>query len=432
MTSAANKFSFAGAVCVALSVVIASAQGPAPKPISRDAAIQISIENNRELKVASLEIERARARLRWAGLLPNPELEVAASDDFIGNNDRENSVEIAFTQRFPVTSRLNDEKVLRREQVELAQIEFTVRQRQLAAEVDKAWLALSAAKNLVELQRRLLGLNQEIVTFLSGRAKVGEASSLDVNQAELNGKQIEQKVSISQSAVVTADGKLKQLVGVDQSENLTIAESLALPSGGPAQAVSFKEALENRPDFVALLFKAEVGEAKLELAIAQRWEDIEVKVFLATENSVDDPEGLDRNNFAGIGFSIPLPLRNKNQEAIEQARIDLEEVRRVRAVKAFAIRSELQVALKARDNAYKLAVQAGGELLELAKRNFEEFKKAQQIGQANLLQVQQAQQRMLELETTAVDMRSSYFQADAEVRFIAGLYPIPKVRASSK
>jgi len=107
-------------------------------------------------------------------------------------------------------------------------------------------------------------------------------------------------------------------------------------------------------------------------------------------------------------------------------------VRRVRAVKAFAIRSELQVALKARDNAYKLAVQAGGELLELAKRNFEEFKKAQQIGQANLLQVQQAQQRMLELETTAVDMRSSYFQADAEVRFIAGLYPIPKVRASSK
>jgi outer membrane protein TolC len=68
----------------------------------------------------------------------------------------------------------------------------------------------------------------------------------------------------------------------------------------------------------------------------------------------------------------------------------------------------------------------------MAKKNFENFRAAQQNGQASLLQVQQAQAQLLQLETSTLALRNSYLLLDAEVRFIAGTYPIPNRISVSK
>ena len=64
-------------------------------------------------------------------------------------------------------------------------------------------------------------------------------------------------------------------------------------------------------------------------------------------------------------------------------------------------------------------------LVPLAEKNLEEFKVAQQNGQASLLQVQQAQSQLLQLENAALELQQNYDLLDAEVRFLAGAYPIP-------
>ena len=166
--------------------------------------------------------------------------------------------------------------------------------------------------------------------------------------------------------------------------------------------------------------------------MAQRWDDIAVKVFAERERVNDEPGGLERNSLIGIGISIPLPLRNRNEEAIENAKIDIEKARRARGAKAFEIHSDLRKALAARKAAYDLVKKAEEGALPLAKKNFEEFRAAQLNGQASLLQVQQAQAQLLQLETSTLALRNNYHLLDAEVRFLAGTYPIPTRISASK
>ena len=83
-------------------------------PLTRDAAILEAVTKNPELGVAMIEIARAKSRLRWAGKLDNPELELSGSTDQLGANEGESTAEIALSQRFPITSRLRDEKNVRR------------------------------------------------------------------------------------------------------------------------------------------------------------------------------------------------------------------------------------------------------------------------------------------------------------------------------
>ena len=412
-------FAFAG--------VLASASA---ESFTRDGAIATAVKNNHELAVASLAIDRAQSRLRWAGRLSNPEIEISASTDQFGPDDDEGGFEIAFAQRFPVTARLKNEKIVRRQDVELASIEFQSRQRQLAFEVDKAWIALYDAQRAKELQTRLLDLNDEISSFMSERAPLGEVSSLDAAQASLNGKLLEQQVGIADAAILSVRSRLTALIGLAPSDPASIEGSLSLPASQPAASLDIQSVLANRPDYSYLLASGELGLAQLALARSQRWDDVSVRLFGQRENDIDEPDGLERNNFVGIGFSIPLPLFNKNEAAIEDAQIDIEKARRQQVAKAFKIESELAAALRARRAAYQLVAAAGGEALPLAQENLEQFKAAQQSGQATLLQVQQAQQQLLQIETSTLDLRKNYHDLDAEVRFIAGDYPIPHRNAT--
>lgn len=405
---------------------IATAQDAPSLAMSREEAIASALQNNPDLSAAALEIERARSRLRWAGRLANPELELSGSTDQFGSDDGEGAFEIAFSQRFPVTSRLRDEKAVDEQAVELAGIEFRVRQRQLAHEVDKAAVVLLAAERRAQLQGELIGLNRELVTFMTERAGLGELSMLDVTQASLNGLLLEQELGAAQAAVTGARSRLQQLMGVAPERSATLDDTLVLPVETPATTFDLNAVLENRPDYAVLLASDTLNRARLRLAISRRWDDIAFKVFAARELARDAPEGLERNTLAGIGISIPLPFRNHNGQAIEEATSDIEKVRRERDAKVFEIRSEVQAALKARAAAHQLASDAGGGALALARKNFDDFKAAQQAGQASLLQVQQAQGQLLQLQSAALEFQKNYHLSEAALRFLTGSYPIPQ------
>jgi len=422
-------------LCIALSATLllpVAGEDAPTTALTREGAIRRAVINNPELGVAMMEIARAKSRLRWAGRLDNPELELSSSTDQLGLNEDEGTFEIAFSQRFPITSRLRDEKVVRRHDVALAEIEFQVRQRQLAYEVDKAWIELTAAQRTEARQKDLLKLNREISTFLEGRAKVGEASPLDATQAALNGKLLEQELGLTQTAVADAIATLGQLIGLPPGTAVVPTGEVPLPKSAPPVQSDLQAALANRPDYNALATSGDLGRAQLALAMSQRWDDIALKVFAERERANDEPGGLERNSLVGIGISIPLPLRNRNEQAIEEAKIDLEKVRRARGAKAFEIHSQLKKTLQARLAAYELVQSALNTALPLAKKNFEEFRSAQQDGLANPLQVQQAQAQFLQLETSALELRKNYEMLDAEVRFIGGTYPIPSPVTTTK
>ena len=409
-----------------LSVLLAAPIAPGETvPFTREAAISTALSTNRDLAVAALEIDRARSRAHWAGRLDNPELELSIASDQLGLDDDENNFEIALSQRFPLTSRLRDEKVVREHDVELATIEFRMRQRQLAYEVDQAWIALRSASRLQVLDEKLLALSKEIGSFLESKVKLGEASALDATQARLNTTLIAQETAKARSEVNAASDRLRHLLSLAPGKSVSASGETPLPSSAPSTTPDLAAALRNRPDYAALAISSSLGEAQLALALSQRWDDIAVRIFYEREQSVDEPEGLETDTFLGIGVSIPLPLRKKNEVAIEDAQIEIEKGRRLLAAKDYAIHSELSGVLQARRDAFQLLSSTSSQAVPLAQKNLTDFRAAQQTGQATLIQIQRAQEQLLKLQTSVIELRNTYDLLDAKVRFLSGTYPIP-------
>lgn len=394
-----------------------------PSSLSRDEAIRLAFSRQPGLKVASLVIDRAKSGMRWSGRLENPSLEFSYRNDETGLDEGEQTTDLAFSQRFPVTARLKHEKTLRRHQILLAEAEVAERRRELASEVDRALVDLLASRERLRLSKDSLDLNGEIVAFLEKQAANGEVSKLDQMQATLAGRTLAQDRERLESLEKQQRLALFALIGLDSTSQVDFPDSLALPAKEPPAAGEFDAILRRRPDHVLALAKIDEAAAALVLENAKRWEDIDVKLFVEDEHSVDAPNGMERNTFAGFGISIPLPLRQRNQEGIERARIDGEEARRSVEASRFSIRSECEAAYRARSDAWKLAHETAADLPALAEEQLEEVRKAHANGEATFLQVRQAQEQLLAARRTALDSLADYHLAEARVRLVTGAYP---------
>lgn len=251
---------------------------------------------------------------------------------------------------------------------------------------------------------------------------LGEASKLDLMQANLSGRTLDQSVKLLQAQENQQRLGLNQLVGLEATTTLNLTGTLELPASRPATEGEMSGILQRRPDHVLALAKIDESRAAIALEESKRWEDIAVKVFVEGESANDDPTGLEKNTFAGVGISIPLPFRQRNQDAIAQARIDAEAAAGGVEAARFTVRAECEEAWQRRLDSWKLAREAGGDLLVLAEENLTGFRDAYGKGEATLAQVQKAQEQVLELRAAATNFLTNYHLAEARVRYVTGAY----------
>ena len=400
-------------------------QGQAPaRALQLDEAIRLALINNKSIVLSSLEIERAKSLLRWSGRLDNPELEFSGGKDNLGLNEGENSFKITFAQKYPFTTRLRDEKNLRRAQVVMAEAKLVEHQRQLAAEVAEIFLNQVASQRRNLHQREHAQLQISMANLLRTLEKRGEASMLDLAQAELEVRHIEQKGLIFEAGLHRHRLQLNQIMGLKPESQTTVNHSLSLPSKAPNQRIPLTNILRRRPDHVLALSSIDTAGMALNLEKAKRWEDIVLRVFVEKERSTDEPIGLENNTFGGIGFSIPLPLRQKNEGGIEQAEIDGRIAQQVAAALRFNIQAEYESAYRQRLDAWQIAFDANNKILQLAKKNYDNFRMAYLDGQVSLLEVQRAQEKLMELEHDALEATIQYHQAEIHLRKVTGDFPM--------
>lgn len=401
--------------------------------LSREKAITLAFANKRELKIAALEIRRAASRVRWAGRLENPELELSASDDGVGLDEGEGNYEIAFSQRFPLTSKLKKEKSLRTWQVVLAEAEIAERRRELAGEVDRAIIELLATREKIRIGREGVALNKEIVRFLEEKREMGEISKLDVMQANLSGRTLEQEVKLLRTQENQQRLTLNQLIGLKAGTALNLTGTLELPASRPATQGDISVILSRRPDHVLALARIDEARAAIALEESKRWEDISVKAFVEGEAVNDNPTGLEKNTFVGVGISIPLPFRQRNEDGIAQAQINVEAAAGGVEAARFNVQAECEEAWQSRLDSWELAREARGDLLRLAEENLTDFREAYARGEATLTQVQKAQEQVLALRASATAFLADYHLAEARVRYVTGAYPgLTLSRSSAK
>lgn len=224
----------------------------------RDARLQqviaTALENNRDLRISALNVEKARALygVQRADLFPT----VAATANNAAQRVRSGSTTHTYTAQIAMTSyeldffgrvrNLNEQALQSYLQSEDARRSA---QSSLIAQIASTWLTLGADRAQLKLQQEVLASQEESFRLVEESYKYGAASQLDFEQARTTVASARAQIASYIRAVAQDRNALELLVGTKVDDALlpeTIALDTTLPASLPEGVPS--EVLLNRPD----------------------------------------------------------------------------------------------------------------------------------------------------------------------------------------
>lgn len=224
----------------------------------RDARLQqvitTALENNRDLRISALNVEKARALygVQRAELFPT----VAATANNAVQRARGGSTAHTYTAQVAMTSyeldffgrvrNLNEQALQSYLQSEDARRSA---QSSLIAQIASTWLTLGADRAQLKLQQEVLASQEESFRLVEESYKYGAASQLDFEQARTTVASARAQIASYIRAVAQDRNALELLVGTKVDDALlpeTIALDATLPASLPEGVPS--EVLLNRPD----------------------------------------------------------------------------------------------------------------------------------------------------------------------------------------
>lgn len=412
-----------------LFIVLNAVAQPTTSNFTPDSAVTTALAGNRDLAAARFAIGQAEARLRQAGLMSNPELEVRHATDLLFGNEGEYNFSIGFKQRYPLTGRLEKEKAVARVDIAMAIAEVRNQERLLAGEV------LGRSRELLVLREKL-GANRDIQTVLqqlldvsANRLKAAEVSSADVNLARLalQSVSLENAVLLNQQEVAAT--ALNGFLGREPQAPLQMSGDISPKFDSEAASKISGEATARRPDRQLAALGIDRAGAEIILARAGKWEDVTVGIELSRDFSrFGPPIGGKLDNKIGLSVSIPLPWRNNNQGRISEAQMTRQRAEAELRALELHIATEAQTAENQMRRLFELLRQYREDTLKLAEENIALLQKGYAGGLVGIAPVIQAQQQYSELRQGYLNVLTDFVRARTEWETATATIPLNPTR----
>jgi cobalt-zinc-cadmium efflux system outer membrane protein len=284
--------------------------------------VRRALGSNGELAAASIEIERARARLRQAGLRPNPTLEFEqATGSYTGSSgEGETSIGVALPIELGGQRRRRIE--LAQAEVEAAEADVADRQRRLASEVRSIYVEALAALRELETTEKLNNLDLQTTRFVQVRVNEGETAPIELNLLRVEVDRLRSRRALIEGRLKATLLRLRNLAGIPPAEPLRLREDLlspALPAPPASIEAAIDIALRHRPDLKLARLNEEVAQRGLSLARANSTPDVlAFSRYTVNRSSYQDtPVGVrnEKDRVLTFGVSVGIPVFNRNQGA---------------------------------------------------------------------------------------------------------------------
>ncbi len=262
----------------------ATAQLPQWRDFFKDPVMQALIEsalaNNRDLRIALLNIERARGQyqIRRADLAPSITAGAANSNELLPADlsplrssyiSRETGLTVGITSfELDIFGRVRSLKDAALQSYFASEYNAYAAQISLMAEVAAAYLQLAADREQLALARETYQSNAATYRLVSQMFDKGIASQLDVSQAKTAVESARASAASYEAKALRTENALALIVGGPLPQGMKLANNLAevqcvndIPAGLPS------ELLERRPDIMAaehnlLSANANIGAAR--------------------------------------------------------------------------------------------------------------------------------------------------------------------------
>lgn len=398
-----------------------------PNPLPLDQAIEIALSRHNALSAAEAAIDvRAGAALQ-AGLAPNPVFSLQTENwRFYGDPGFSASrdldvfalvsipVETAGKRQRRVGLAEADERVAEFERQSVA---WRVRQ-----DVKKAFWQASAAQARLDMLGRGRETLQRLEDYHAVRVKLGAMAEVDLIKVRVEVGRVDLTLATVEMDAMRAKIALLEAMGISE---LNTSFEVRPPDAKPANVSWNSTQASGKLVETAATHRAEIllGQAHVERALAA----VELQRSLARPD-VTPYLGYKRSNaFHTLvgGLSIPLPVRNKNTGAIEEA---LAEVRRqealLRATEA-RVHAEVASAVEGVRRRSEMLRSMETGVLERARETSQIALAAYQEGGVELLDVLDAQRAQNEIGLFYSQLLFDYQLSWLELETAAGTQNLP-------
>jgi len=377
-------------------------------------ALALTLMNNPELKVFSLEIRAAQARELQAGLWPNPELEVEV-EEVGGTGDRRGFDAAETTIQLSQLIELGDKSQKRKKvasfEKQLANLDYQNKRLEIFSEAAKAFILVLKAQEKLQLSNELLRISAESFNAVERRVNAGKDSPLEKTRASVALANVKIMHRETQRNLEYAGKQLASFWGQDKP--------LFEQATGNLDSVEQLPTLENltnqlklTPEYARWEAEIKKNRAILDLEKSKAVGDITIGAGIQRFNETDD-------NAVVFGVSIPLPLSDRNQGAKQEAAYNLAKAREKQKAAWLKLQNEFNQAYQEFANSLSQATSLKGEVLPSALEMFNAAKTAYQEGKVDYLNVLDAQRTLFEVRNEYIESLAAYHIARTDIeRFI--------------
>ncbi len=388
--------------------------------------VSIALQRNGDILAAQQQVEAARGSLTQARLRANPSAEISGSKEVGGP---QNTLLLGASLPLELYHRRERRMEVAAVGIRTADFERMERERQVRGEVEAKFGEVLAALRNVQVIEDLLKLNQDALGLTQARADQGAVPPLDANLLRVEVNRIDSRRVDFEATLGVSLLELKSLIGMKAEEQLQLRGALESQPPELTRDAAIQRALATRPDLLAARAAEEVTSAKLKQAQTEGKADATVSANYQRMDSSFDLNGLNASgqlrpiqgvfHSIGVGVSVTLPMRNRNEGAIQTAVAQMEEARRRREYMELIVTREVLAAFLVQAKAKEsLDIYSRG-VRDQASQNLDLIRKTYELGRTQLLDVIAEQRRFIDVETGYTEALNRSYQASVRVRTAA-------------
>lgn len=397
----------------------AAASAPAvvtlPDPLTLRAALAASLTGSPALAAFSWEVRSREARILQAGLFPNPAIDVSV-EDFGGSGARRSfeaaETTVSLAQLVELGGKRGRRRRLARLERDLAAWDFETHRLDVFADVTKAFVTVLALEERQALATELVRVATTSVETVAATVRAGAVSPIEEQrarvaaaQAEVDRVQIERELNAARASLAAVMGLPIPTFGALRGDLASVAD--------PPPVDHLLAAVEETPELARWAAEIEQREAALALEQSERIPDVTIGPGI--RRYADDG-----TTALVFGVSVPLPLFNRNQGAVLEARYRLAQADTQRRAAEVGIRGLLRSAHERLVAAFRQVTMLRDSIIPQARSVYDGALEGYRKGLFRYLEVLDAQRTLFGVRSQYVEALATYHRTVADVeRLIA-------------
>lgn len=389
--------------------------------LTLEQCLELALRQNPQLEPYRWALRSFEGTIEQAGLRPNPELEVEA-ENVLGSKSYQwfdgSETTVSLSQTIE-TGRKRNHRIRVAETEKIREERgYEIARQDVLYETSVAFIDLLAAQERIGVFKNFLGVSEKMLETIKAMVAGGRDSPIEETRAEL----IVATVRIDWERSLRESERTKVLLAKQWGAS---GESIADVTGdlfaihSVADLDELLAGVERHPLLRQARSEMTLRQAELGLESAKGVPDI--RVGAGVRYLADSDDGA----FVAL-FSMPLPIRDRNQGAVRAASNRLQQAGAQQTAVEIELRSELEAAYQELLQTQEVLLCLKTEILPRTNEAFQAIREGYQQGKFPYLNVLDSQRTTLETQRDTVEAAFTYQQAWNRLNQLTGHFVIER------